>query len=137
MAFISDILMSAGAFAAAIYCYVLSGRLRKIQTLEGGLGGAIAVLSAQVDDMTKALERARGAATTSAGNLESLTRRGEQVAARLELLVASMHDLPEASPEPAPASHAPAERDEAEPEAERRFRFVRRRMPRGEVEAAE
>jgi len=124
--------MSAGAFAAAIYCYVLSGRLRKIQTLEGGLGGAIAVLSAQVDDMTRALEQARGAATSSAGNLEGLTRRGEQVAARLELLVASMHDLPE------PGFDEPAsEMAGTEPDSDKRLRFVRRRLPRSDMEAAE
>ena len=133
MAFISDILMSTGAFAAAIYCYVLSGRLRKIQTLEGGLGGAIAVLSAQVDDMNRALEKARGAATSSAGNLEGLTRRGEQVAARLELLVASMHDLPE----PGIAAEQAFESAEPEPDIDKRLRFVRRRLPRSDMEAAE
>lgn len=133
MALIADILMSAGAFAAAIYCYVLSGRLRKIQTLEGGLGGAIAVLSAQVDDMTRALEKARGAATSSAGNLEGLTQRGEQVAARLELLVASMHDLPEPGFEASPKIDPPT----VDTEHDRRLRFVRRRLPRSDVEAAE
>ena len=133
MAFISDILMSAGAFAAAIYCYVLSGRLKRIQTREGGLGGAIAVLSAQVDDMTRALEKARGAATSSAGNLEGLTRRGEQVAARLELLVASMHDIPDAGFEARPEF----EPTSPELESDKRLRFVRRRLPRNDVEAAE
>ena len=34
MNLISDILLSAGAFAAAIYCYVLSGRLKKFTALE-------------------------------------------------------------------------------------------------------
>ena len=136
MALLSDILMSTGAFAAAIYCYVLSGRLRKIQTLEGGLGGAIAVLSAQVDDMTRALEKARGAATGSASNLEALAQRAETVAARLELLVASMHDLPEpgtASARMEPPAHEP----DPDPDGDKRLRFVRRRVPRQDVEAAE
>ena len=44
------------------------------------MGGAIAVLSAQVDDMTRALEKARGAANGSAERLEALTARGEAVA---------------------------------------------------------
>ena len=48
MQMISDILMIAGTFGAAIYCYVLSKRLNKFQTLESGMGGAIAVLSTQV-----------------------------------------------------------------------------------------
>lgn len=131
MDLIADILLMAGSFGAAIYCYVLSTRLKKFTTLETGMGGAIAVLSAQVDDMTVALEKARGAANGSAESLEALTARGEAVARKLELLVASLHDLPEPK--------APAARPAAEElaEEERRLRFVRRRAPRDELEAAE
>lgn len=107
MALIADMLMAAGAFGAAIYCYVLSGRLKKFAALESGMGGAIAVLSVQVDDMTRALAAAGMAATGSASNLDGLTRRAEQVAAKLELLVASMHDLPEERGRPRPAGAAP------------------------------
>ncbi|MEI6801113.1 MAG: hypothetical protein WCO04_18150, partial [Pseudomonadota bacterium] len=66
MNLISDILLSAGAFGAAIYCLVLSARLKKLTALESGMGGAIAVLSVQVDEMTKALNKAGGAASGSA-----------------------------------------------------------------------
>lgn len=132
MDMISDILLVAGSFGAAIYCYVLSARLKKFTTLETGMGGAIAVLSAQVDDMTVALEKARGAASGSAESLEALTGRGEAVARKLELLVASLHDLPEPAAAPAP----PPPRT-ADPEEERRPRFVRRRSPRDTLEAAE
>jgi hypothetical protein len=129
MDLIADFLLAAGAFGAALYCYILSMRLRKFTTLETGMGGAIAVLSAQVDDMTKALERARSAATGSASGLETLTLRAETVAARLELLVASMHDLPDAQATP---------RVDPDPaEADRRLRFVRRRSGRAELDAAE
>ncbi|MBE0554426.1 MAG: hypothetical protein IH625_12110, partial [Rhodobacteraceae bacterium] len=84
MELIADVLLAAGAFGAAIYCYILALRLRQFQTLESGMGGAIAVLSAQVDDMTKALEKARGAASGSAAGLEALTARAEAVSSRLE-----------------------------------------------------
>lgn len=130
MTMIADFLLAAGAFGAAFYCYVLAGRLRRFTTLENGMGGAIAVLSAQVDDMTRLLDQARTAATGSASKLEDLTARAEAAAARLELLVASLHDLPE------PAAHAPA----PPAEDERRLRFVRRRSGRGDEpmqEAAE
>ncbi len=126
MELIADILMAAGAFGASLYCYVLAQRLRRFSTLEGGMGGAIAVLSAQVDDMTRALERARAAANSSTATLEALTARSEAAASRLELLLASMHDMPEARPDP---------RHEAEQEAERRLRFVRRRSLRENAEA--
>jgi hypothetical protein len=129
MELISDILLVAGSFGAAVYCYVLSARLKKFTTLETGMGGAIAVLSAQVDDMTVALEKARGAANGSAESLEALTARGEAVARKLELLLASLHDLPDPkSPPPRPA--------EADPQDEER-RFVRRRTSRSDLEAAE
>lgn len=131
MQMISDILLMAGSFGAAVYCYVLSARLKRFTTLETGMGGAIAVLSAQVDDMTLALDKARGAANGSAESLEALTARGETVARKLELLVASLHDLPD--PAAAPASPVAEEpKDE-----ERRLRFVRRRSPRDALEAAE
>lgn len=131
MDLIADILLVAGSFGAAVYCYVLAGRLKRFTTLETGMGGAIAVLSAQVDQMTVALEKARGAANGSAESLEALTARGEAVARRLELLVASLHDLPE------PATRPQAPPAEDPPEDERRLRFVRRRSPRDTMEAAE
>ena len=134
MTLIADILMALGAFGAAIYCFVLSNRLKKFTALESGMGSAIAVLSAQVDDMTRALDKARGAATGSAASLEGLTTRAEAVAARIELLLASMHDLPEPGSQARAAG--PVEEDEAD-EGERKLRFVRRRGARGAMEAAE
>ncbi len=99
MALIADFLLVTGTLAVAFYCIVLSRRLSRFTDLEHGMGGAVAVLSAQVDDMTKALERARTSAGSSATTLEATTARAEAVAQRLELLIASMHDLPEASGE--------------------------------------
>lgn len=129
MVLIADVLMAAGSFGAAIYCYVLSGRLKKFTTLESGMGSAIAVLSAQVDDMTRALEQARTAATGSAEGLQSLTPRAEAGAARLELLLAALHDLPDAK---APVAEAPDTTEQ-----DRRLRVVRRRAQRPGLEAAE
>ncbi|WP_456388547.1 hypothetical protein [Profundibacter sp.] len=94
MTLIADILLVAGALGAALYCMILSRRLKRFNDLEKGVGGAVAVLSVQVDDMTKTLERARIAASESTSSLESLTGKSEDVARRLELLLASMHDLP-------------------------------------------
>jgi hypothetical protein len=128
MELISDILLAAGAIGVAIYCYVLSSRLKVFSTLETGMGGAIAVLSSQVDDMTKALDQARGAATGSADQLSQMTERAEAAAVRLELLLASLHDLPE--PTPKTSRQDPVE---AEPPSEPKLRFVRRRMARSNI----
>ena len=124
MNLIADFLLAAGAFSTAIYCLVLSRRLRRFTALETGMGGAIAVLSAQVDDMTKALERARGSAQTSSSALEDQVRRAESAAARLDLILASLHDLPD----------QPAAQDD---EDNRRLRFVRRRPERVGLRVAE
>ena len=49
MDIIADILLAAGAVGAGIYCYVLGRRLNRFNDLENGVGGAVAVLSAQAD----------------------------------------------------------------------------------------
>ena len=95
MTLIADLLLGAGALGAGYFCYVLSVRLTALNRLESGMGGAIAVLSAQVDDMTKAVTSAEQAARVSADRLDELTLRAEDAARRLELLLASLHDLPE------------------------------------------
>ncbi len=102
MDFIADILLISGALGAGVYCFVLARRLARFNDLENGVGGAVAVLSAQVDDLTKTLAAAQRTATNSTQSLDGLTERAESVAKRLELMVASMHDLPEEHTEPAP-----------------------------------
>ena len=97
MAMISDILLIAGALGAGLYCYVLSRRLRKFTDLEKGVGGAVAVLSAQVDDLTKTLNQAQATAKMSVNTLDEVSTRAEAAGSRLELLVASLHDLPDPS----------------------------------------
>jgi len=130
MELIADSLLLAATVGAAIYCYVLAARLRRFTTLESGMGGAIAVLSAQVDDMTRALEKAQGVAGASERRLEDLTARADVLAKRLELMVAALHDLPD--PPPRRAETEPPE----EEEEHRRLRFVRRKSARDDLEAA-
>jgi methyl-accepting chemotaxis protein len=113
MTLIADILMIAGAMGAAFYCMVLSRRLRRFSDLEKGVGGAVAVLSVQVDDLNRTIRQAEKAAAESAERLNALTARSEDAARRLELMIAAMHDLPidaEATAEAtAPTSDAAAE----------------------------
>ena len=104
MELISDILLAAGALGAGFYCFVLSRRLARFTDLESGMGGAVAVLSAQVDDLRKTLALAQKTAGDSTKSLGDATARAEDVARRIELWVASMHALP------APADEAPQPR---------------------------
>lgn len=105
---ISDILLGAGALGAAVYCGVLSQRLKRFNNLENGMGGAVALLSAQVDDMTKTLDLARKAAGHSSETLTALTERAEGASRKLELMLAALNDLPDpASERTAPTAKAP------------------------------
>ncbi|MBK1634778.1 hypothetical protein [Rhodovulum adriaticum] len=107
MGLIADILLVAGALGAAFYCFVLAGRLRRFNDLEDGMGGAVAALSVQVDEMTQALAGAQNSAEGSTDSLARLTARAEEAAQRLELLVAALHERPAAggdTPESADAT---------------------------------
>lgn len=126
MTLLADFLVAAGGFAAAFYCYLLSSRLKRFAALESGMGSAIAVLSAQVDDMTLALAKAKSSAERSEDSLEAQVRRAEAAAARLEVVLASLHDLPAETEDPGPDMHD-----------ERRVRFVRRRAERPLLRAGE
>ncbi len=115
MELISDILLVAGALGVGLYCFVLARRLKRFNSLEKGVGGAVAVLSAQVEELKQSLDTARETSEASNAALGGLTERAEKVAHRLELLMASMHDVtaaqasPEEAEKPAPPSVEPAE----------------------------
>lgn len=118
MTLIADILLAAGALGAAFYCFVLGRRLRKFNDLEKGMGGAVAVLSAQVDDLEKTLASARKSAAGSTAELEGLTARAETVRRQLELQIAALHDMvPAPAPvaQVTPAANAPATSKAAAP----------------------
>jgi len=91
---IADILLAAGALAASFYCLTLSRRLRRLSDLDKGLGGAIAVLSVQVDDLVTALKQTEAASERATDDLVRQTERAETAAQQLQLLIASLHDLP-------------------------------------------
>ncbi|GAA3858885.1 hypothetical protein [Celeribacter arenosi] len=113
MTLIADILMIAGTLAVGFYCIILSRRLSKFTDLEKGVGGAIAVLSAQVDDMTKTLIKAQKTAGLSATKLDELTIRAEDASKRLELLIAATQDLPDLAESAEKPSAAPEEEEDA------------------------
>ncbi|SFR00738.1 hypothetical protein [Poseidonocella sedimentorum] len=148
MTLIADILLVGGALGAGLYCFVLSRRLARFNDLETGVGGAVAVLSAQVDDLTNTLTAAQGVASSSSNSLIELTQRADTVARRLELLVASMHDLPDETAKPVetakpdePAADAASAEPDVEPEPaaepEPKTAEIRTLEPAGAAEEAE
>jgi hypothetical protein len=114
MDLIADILLAAGAVGAGIYCFILGRRLNRFNDLEKGVGGAVAVLSAQVDDLTKTLSAAQATAAQSAETLTELTVRAEAMSQRLELQMAALHDIPAHAGTPA-AQPAKSQQQPSEP----------------------
>ena len=97
---LSDILLILGAVSAGGFCLLLGIRLKRFSDLDRGVGGAIAVLSAQVDDLTRTLARAEDGAKNSADVLQDLTDRAEKTSRQLEYMLAATQDLPVAAQEP-------------------------------------
>lgn len=93
MDLIANFLLCAGAISAVIYCHLLSRRLRQFQDLDSGVGLAIAQLSKQVDSLNATLRDARQTASQAKSTAAEQTQRAEDAAHRLELLLASMHDI--------------------------------------------
>lgn len=104
MGLIADILLAAGALGAALYCFILSKRLKHFNSLEKGVGGAVAVLSSRVDELTKTLSAAQETAASSASTLMDLTAKAKESSRRMELQMASLHDIPEVAAKKAPSA---------------------------------
>lgn len=69
----------AASLGLGTFCLILSRRLRRLNNLETGLGGAIAVMAAEVDRLDQAIRSARTEASEAG---EALSR--EIAAARKE-----------------------------------------------------
>lgn len=97
MGFVFDIAIAFGAFVAAAYCMVLSRRLRALSQLDGDVGAAIAVLSQQVDALTRALQAASQASTQAEASLALTITRAETATRNLELMLAAGRAAPQAA----------------------------------------
>ena len=103
----ADILLILATLGAGTFCLILSRRLTRLSRIDNGLGGAIAVLSAQVDDMSKALAETRSGSEGSATRLEELNAGAQRLLEELELTMSACHDL--APPEDARPTEAKLE----------------------------
>lgn len=88
--------LMAACLAVALYCHILARRLRRLNDLETGLGGAIAVMSAEVARLEAAIAAARAEAEGASRALAAEVARAQDERLRLRL----GHDL--SAPEDAP-----------------------------------
>ncbi|MEM7722760.1 MAG: DUF6468 domain-containing protein [Pseudomonadota bacterium] len=95
LTYAADVLMILASLGAATYCLVLSRRLSRLTSFDKGIGGAIAVLSAQVDDMKSALAEAKTGSDGAGQQLHDLVRQARDISSELELMIASCHDFAE------------------------------------------
>lgn len=98
MDLIADALLLAGALTAAVYCWVLSKRVKGLNDLDTGLGSAIASLSSQVSEMQTALKAAQSVTGTTVTDMEALAERAEKAAENLKLMLATVQEDKEAAP---------------------------------------
>lgn len=71
--------------ALAVYCHVLARRLRRLNDLETGLGGAIAVMAAEVARLESAIAGARSEAERAAQGLATEIQQARDERMRLRL----------------------------------------------------
>lgn len=89
----SDILLLAGTIGLAVYCRVLTGRLKAFNDIDSGLGGTIAELSRQVDEVRIALEAAMRTGESRGAEIDAACERADDRIGQLEMLVAAAEDV--------------------------------------------
>lgn len=145
MTLLIDMMVGIGAILAAGYCMVLSRRLRALTRLDGDVGRAIAVLSAQVDELSRILQAAEQSSGQAGQALQHQIAQAEGAARKLELLMAAGQQSPQngavsaVAPRTEPVSghradnFAPFGRSETRIGTETRSRVLRQRDLGGAV----
>jgi hypothetical protein len=91
----ADILVILASLGAMGYCMVLSRRLNRLTSFDKGLGGAIAVMSSQVDEMKAALREAKAGSDGAGKQLHDLVHQARDISTELEMMIAACHDFAE------------------------------------------
>jgi hypothetical protein len=95
LTYAADILLMTASLGAAAYCMILSRRLTRLGSFDKGIGSAIAVLSAQVEEMKTALGEAKAGSEGAGKQLNDLVRQAREISAELEMMIAACHDFAE------------------------------------------
>ncbi|MBL4628340.1 MAG: hypothetical protein JKY00_09950 [Roseicyclus sp.] len=91
----ADILVIFASLGAMAYCMILSRRLSRLTSFDKGLGGAIAVMSSQVDEMKAALREAKAGSDGAGNQLHNLVHQAREISSELEMMIAACHDFAE------------------------------------------
>jgi hypothetical protein len=91
----ADFLVIVASLGAMCYCIILSRRLNRLTSFDKGLGGAIAVMSSQVDEMKAALREAKAGSDGAGKQLHELVHQAREISSELEMMIAACHDFAE------------------------------------------
>ncbi len=86
----TDIAIFLVSFAACIYCFVLSKRLKALQNTKDGLGATITALSTSIAQMSSTTQDTRVRVESMASRLAHLISEAEKTCQRLEETIASV-----------------------------------------------
>lgn len=87
MQLIADGILIIAAAVAALYCMILSARLRRLMQTDGGLGETIRTMSTQVDEMNRALNEAKTSNVSSTESLRAETASALKASEDLKALI--------------------------------------------------
>lgn len=86
----TDVAIFLVSFAACVYCFVLSKRLRALQDTKDGLGATITAMTHSVSAMSQATHDTRTRVENMATRLAHLINDGEKMCKRLEDTIMTM-----------------------------------------------
>ena len=112
MSLIADGLLIATCLTAALYCYVLSRRLKDFSNTDDGIGQQIIQLNATLEETRTALKETQASAKKASEALAREITQARKMATQLRNLIdeagAVPAEAPKASNEPAPKAAKPA-----------------------------
>lgn len=86
----TDIAIFLVSFAACIYCFVLSKRLKALQNTKDGLGATITALSTSIAQMSSTTQDTRVRVESMAARLAHLIAEADKTSRKLEETIASV-----------------------------------------------
>lgn len=113
MQMIVDFMLLAASAAAAVYCFILSGKLKKLNDLRSGLGASIASMSLTLEKTRRMLDDSKSAQREAEEVLRGLIEDASRTTVELSELVETILEAAERA-----ADEIAASRDAAITEVE-------------------
>jgi hypothetical protein len=97
MQLIFDFILLAASAAAAVYCFVLSARLKKLNDVRSGLGASVVSMSAMLDQTRLTLEQSKRATMETEQRLRAVIEHAEKIAPEIEILLDAVAESAESA----------------------------------------